>query len=200
MTKQVFLNELQTRLSGLPQEDLEEHLNFYSEIIDDKTEEGHPEEEAVAEIGSIDDVVSQILAGYPLAKIVKEKSRPKHSLRVWEIVLLVLGSPIWLTLLIAALAVVLSVYIVIWAVVISLCAVDIAIALYSLFEIIMAVIFASQGNIPTGIAALGVGIFGIGCSVLLFFGSKAAAKAGIMLTKKILLGIKAMLIGKERSK
>ena len=39
MTKQEFLAELRRGLSGLPQNDIEERLNFYSEMIDDRMEE-----------------------------------------------------------------------------------------------------------------------------------------------------------------
>lgn len=63
MTKQEFLAELRRGLSGLPQNDIEERLNFYSEMIDDRMEEGLSEQEAVDGIGSVDSVVSQILSG-----------------------------------------------------------------------------------------------------------------------------------------
>ena len=60
MNKSEFLSELRTRLKGLPQNEIEERLSFYGEAIDDRIEEGVPEEDAVLEIGSIDDIVAQI--------------------------------------------------------------------------------------------------------------------------------------------
>ena len=72
MNKQTFLSELRSRLSGLPQEDIDGHIGLYEEMIDDRIEEGLPEEEAVADVGSIDEIVTQILADYPLSKLVKE--------------------------------------------------------------------------------------------------------------------------------
>jgi uncharacterized membrane protein len=48
MGKQEFLTRLGKALSGLPREDIEERLNFYSEMIEDRMEEGLSEEEAVA--------------------------------------------------------------------------------------------------------------------------------------------------------
>ena len=119
MKKTEFLSELQTKLAGLPEQDLEERLGFYGEMIDDKMEEGIPEDEAVAQIDTTDEIVSQIVAEYPLAKIVKEKVKPKRRLRPWEIVLLIVGSPLWLSLLIAAFAVALSLYITLWSLIIS---------------------------------------------------------------------------------
>ena len=120
MCKQEFLAQLRQGLSGLPQEDIEERLTFYSEMLDDRIEEGLSEEDAVAQIGTVEKIVSQIMSEIPLTKLVKEKVKPKRALRAWEIVLLILGSPIWLSLLIAAAAVVLSVYAAIWSVMLSM--------------------------------------------------------------------------------
>ena len=200
MTKSNFMNELQTRLPGLPQKDLEERLSFYSEMIDDRIEEGVPEEEAVDEIGNLDDIVSQILADYPLARIVKEKVKPKRRLQPWEIVLLVLGSPVWVSLLISAFAIAISIYIVIWSLVISLWAVFASAAVLFPYGFMMAVVYTAQGNAAAGAAYLGIGIFCIGLSILLFFGCTAATKGTVILTKKIILGIKALLVRKENSK
>ena len=47
MSKQEFLAQLRKGLSGLPKEDLEERLTFYSEMIDDRIDDGMAEEEAV---------------------------------------------------------------------------------------------------------------------------------------------------------
>ena len=200
MTKSNFMNELQTRLPGLPQKDLEERLSFYSEMIDDRIEEGVPEEEAVDEIGNLDEIVSQILADYPLARIVKEKVKPKRRLQPWEIVLLVLGSPVWVSLLISAFAIAISIYIVIWSLVISLWAVFASAAVLFPYGFMMAVVYTAQGNAAAGAAYLGIGILCAGLSILLFFGCTAATKGTVILTKKIILGIKALLVRKENSK
>ena len=39
MNKEEFLNALRSALAGLPQEDIEERLAFYSESIDDRVED-----------------------------------------------------------------------------------------------------------------------------------------------------------------
>jgi uncharacterized membrane protein len=62
MTKLKFLLELEKKLSALSQEDIEERLTFYSEIIEDRVEEGISEEDAVAPIGNIEEIAAQILA------------------------------------------------------------------------------------------------------------------------------------------
>ena len=88
MNRVEFILSLQDRLSALPRKELEERLAFYNEMIDDKIEDGLSEEEAVAQIGSIDEIVSQIIAETPLTTLVKEKMKPKKGLKAWEIVLL----------------------------------------------------------------------------------------------------------------
>ena len=85
MSKQQFLAELRTALAGLPQDDIEERLNFYGEMIDDRMEEGLTESEALEGIGSVSDIAEQTLAEIPLTKLVKERIAPKRSLRGWEI-------------------------------------------------------------------------------------------------------------------
>lgn len=60
--KEQFLNELRSRLKGLPKNEIDERISFYAEMIDDGIEEGLSEEEAVKRIGTVDSVVSQILS------------------------------------------------------------------------------------------------------------------------------------------
>ena len=73
MTKQEFLCELQKGLSGLPRDDTDARLSFYSEMIDDRMEEGMTEEEAVAGIGTVESIVSQIISETPTSKIIAER-------------------------------------------------------------------------------------------------------------------------------
>lgn len=197
MNKQEFLTQLRKGLSGLPQEDIEERLTFYSEMIDDRIEEGLSEYEAVSAIGTVDAIITQILADTPLTKLVKEKVKPKRTLKAWEIVLLILGSPIWLSLLIAAFIVILAAYIVVWSVVITLWSIEASFAACSLGGIVSAAIFAFQGNGLTGFAMLSAGIICTGLSIFMFYGCKAATKGIVLLTKKMALGIKTLFVGKE---
>lgn len=200
MNKQEFLAELRKGLHGLPQNDIEERLTFYNEMIDDRMEEGLTEDAAVSEVGTVNEVISQIVTETPLSKIVKEKVRPKRTLRVWEIVLLALGSPIWLSLLIAAFAVIFAVYVTAWSVIVALWASELALAVSSIGSILSAVIFAFQVNGIVAIAVLGAGIAFAGLSIFLFFGCKETTKGILFLTKKMILGIKSLFIGKENIK
>ena len=73
MKKQEFLAVLRDRLRGLPQEDIQRSVDYYSEMIDDRMEDGLREESAVAALGSMDEIVSQILMETSLPKLVKAK-------------------------------------------------------------------------------------------------------------------------------
>lgn len=196
MNKQEFLAELRKGLSGLPHEDIEERLSFYGEMIDDRIEEGLSEEEAVAEIGTVDDIVAQILADTPLTRLVKEKVKPNRALKAWEIVLIVLGSPIWLSLLLAAAAVFLSVYIALWAVVLSLYAADFAIAVSALAGIVGAIVYYPTAGIAQAALVFGAALVCAGISIFLFLAFNIIAAGVVVLSKKILLGIKGLFIRK----
>ena len=197
MSKQEFLAQLRKSLSGLPQEDIEERLTFYSEMIEDHIEEGLPEEEAVSAVGSVDGIAAQAVAEIPLAKIAKERIRPKRRLSAGEIVLLALGSPIWISLGIAAIAVILSLYVSLWAVIISLWAVFASFAVCPIGGVLACVIFTVGGNGASGIAMLAAGIVCAGLSIFIFYGCKAATAGTLILTRKIAIWFKNCFIKRE---
>jgi len=199
MCKQSFLDQLRKGLSGLPQNEIEERLTFYGEMIDDRIEEGLSEEDAVLAIGSVDDVVSQIVADTPLSKIAKERIKPKRRLALWEIVLLVLGSPIWLSLIIAVFAVILSIYAVLWSVVLSLWAVFASLIGCALGGIAAGIGFVFIKHVVSGIAMIGAGIVCSGLSIFMFYGCNSVTKAILKLTKKLLLLVKTCFIKKGAS-
>ncbi len=196
MSKQEFLAQLRKGLSGLPQDDIEERLAFYSEMIDDQTEDGVSEEEAVTAIGPVDEIVAQVVAETPLVKIAKERIKSKRRLRTGETILLALGSPIWLSLGIAAFAVILSLYICLWAVITSLWSVFASFAVCSVGGVPACVILAVNGNGVSGFALLCTGIVCAGLAIFMFYGCKAATKGTLILTKKMATWIKNCFIKK----
>lgn len=199
MTKIKFLEALKIALSGLPEEDIKASVQYYNEMIDDKIEDGLTEEQAVAEIGEPQRVAEDILSEIPLSRLVKTKLKSKRSLNALEIVLLVLCSPIWLSLLVAAFAVIISLYASLWAVIIALWAVFASLAACFFSGIAAGVIFILKGNVASGIAVFGVGTVCAGLSILLFFGCKAATKGALSLAKKLAIWIKNCFIKKEEA-
>lgn len=197
MRKEEFLTALRDALHGLPARDLERSLEFYREMIDDRMEDGLSEKEAVTAIGPVEDVVAQILSETPLPRLVREKVRPHRVLRIWEIVLLVLGSPVWLPLLAAAALVILSVYLVIWAVIVSLYAVDLSFAVCGVAGLFGIYLAERTGNLAAGIMMLGAGFICAGIAIFLFFGFNQATRGILLGSKRVVLGLKSRFVGKE---
>ncbi len=197
MSKQDFLAELERGLQGLPQEDIIERLTFYSEMIDDRIEEGFTEEAAVAAIGPVEDVVRQIASEIPLKRIVREKVRSGGGTSAWKVILLILGSPLWLPLLLAFGIIILAVYITVWAFVISFFAATLGLALGSVCCIIGIFYYGFTFRPASAGLATGGAIICAGLAILFFLASLAFAKGAIKLLSAILTGIKSLFIGRE---
>ena len=196
MNKNEFLTALRERLQGLPEEDINKSIDFYCEMIDDRVEDGMNEEGAVEALGSIEEILSQILSEVSLPKLVKEKVKPKRALKAWEIVLLILGAPLWIPLVATVIITVLAVYLSVWTVIISLYAVDLSIAVSGLVCIGVALALLFDGQIiPCGVV-FGAGLVCVGLSILLFFAFNLVTKGILWVSKKVLLGIKGLFIGK----
>ncbi len=191
MTKAEFLLHLGGLLEQLPEEDRQRHLEFYSEMIDDKTEEGMTEEQAVESLGSIPALANDILREMPLPVLVKTAVKPKNGWTPLAIVLAIVGFPIWLPIAIALGAVLLSVYVVIWAVVVCLFAAVLSIFAAGICFFWM--MFFREGLANTMVlAGFGFGCAGLG--ILAFYGALAAAKGIVKLTAAIARGIKSIFI------
>lgn len=200
MTKSEFLSALRVRLYGLPKDEIDERIDFYAEAIDDRIEEGLSEEDAVGELGSLDDIVFEIIGEVPLGKIIKERVKPKRKMKAWEIVLLAIGSPVWVSLLAAALSVVLSLYASLWSVVLSLWAVFASLAAGALGGALAGVFYVFLGEGLFGALLLGAAFVSAGLAIFAFFGCRLASEWAWVLTKKMVLFTKKCFMGKEEAK
>ena len=109
MKREGFIESLKMALGDLPEEEIQSSLAYFNEMIDDRIDEGMTEEEAVADMGHVDEIAAKLLAeNQTLVERVKDKFIPKRRLATWEIILLVLGFPIWGSLLLAAVAILFS--------------------------------------------------------------------------------------------
>ena len=127
----------------------------------------------------------------------EEKKVQKRKMKAWEIVLLVLGSPIWLSLAIAAIAVIFSLYGALWAVIISLWSVFASLVGCALACIASGIIFIFVTNPLTGIAMIGAGIALAGLSIFVFFACHLATRGTLILAQKTVIGIKNAFTKKE---
>ncbi|MDO9492517.1 DUF1700 domain-containing protein [Acetobacterium sp.] len=194
MNKTEFLLSLEKKLVALPPKEIEVTQGFYAEMIDDRIEDGMGEEEAVAAIGDIDTIVQNTLLELPLPTLMKAKIQPKAGLKLWEIVLMVLGFPLWFPLLAAFFIVILAVYVSVWAVIISLYA-SVAAFVLSGVAGIFSLLFAQ--SFPAGLLMFGLSLICIGIGVLAFFGVTKLSVWLISLTRRFLRWVKSLFIKKE---
>ena len=183
MRKKEFLEKLRTSLWAMPEADKQRSVDYYAEMIDDRMEDGLSEEEAVAAIGDLDEIVKQILneSPRPRAPVKKETTQQKRGLETWMIVLLVLGSPLWIPLVASVAGTVISVYVSLWSVVIALYAVTFALFISALGCILGS--FFMIGSVPRVIVAWGAALLCAGLAILFLLLSNLAAKGLVKLTK-----------------
>ena len=115
----------------------------------------------------------------------------------WKTLLLILGSPIWLSLAVAVVSVVISVYASLWSVIVSLWAVFGSLVGTSFGGFVTSLVFFFSENAIPGVAMLGVAVLCVGLSIFAFFGSLAATKGLVWLTCRIALWIKGWFVKKE---
>ena len=62
MKREVFIESLKIALSDLPEEEIQSSLAYFNEMIDDRIDEGMTEEEAIADMGRVDEIAAKLLA------------------------------------------------------------------------------------------------------------------------------------------
>ena len=196
MNRDAFLAELRKKLSGLPQDELEERIAFYGEMIDGRMARGESEEDAVAGIGPVDGIVDRIMAEIPLTKLVENKMKREKGLTGVKLALL-LSAPLWLPLLIAAAAVLLSAYAVLWVAVVCFWTADLSLAAAAVACLISTIPCLQAGNTAGALFSAGAGLVCAGLAVLLFFACRRITGGFLKLTEKALLALKTRLVGKE---
>ena len=201
MSKDAFIGELRHRMAGLPKEAVDRTVEYYSELIADSMEDGLSEEEAVLRLGSLDEIVANVVKDTPLPQIIEtriqEKKAKRGGIRAWEVILLVLGAPLWLPLLLAVLAVVLALYVTLWAVVIALWAVVAAVILTGVVAVVAGIVELCQLRLPQGLVLLGGGLVCMGMCALLFLLMKLITVGTVKLCKWVWIGIKSLFVGKK---
>ena len=199
MDKESYLALLREALRGLPEADVEESLAYYTELIEDRMEDGLTEVEAVAQLPAPEAAAEEILLSQPLAKVVAARVRPKRKLGAWEIVLLVLGSPVWLPLLLTFGILVLTAYLLIWVVALVLWSVDLSAGVGAVGGLAGMLGGILQQNLNLELFAVGAALAGAGLAILFFFAALWTTKASARLGKALLRSLKASIIGKEKA-
>ena len=80
MSKETFINELSDKLERLSEDDKKEYLDFFSELIDDKIEEGgESETDAISEMDSAQNIADAIIREIPIEPDENESYIENHS-------------------------------------------------------------------------------------------------------------------------
>ena len=186
MKKQEFLKKLRASLRGLPKAEIEERISFFSEMIDDRIDEGLSEEAAVASVAKAEKAECDGKKKSKTAE--KNESTPKR-LRGWELAVIICGSPIWLSLAIAALAVTISLIAALFAVTVSLWAVFVAFAASTPAALIIGLVQMFTGATLAGVVMFSGACVLFGLAIFSFFGCLYLTKYIATLIKKIIKSI-----------
>ena len=198
MTKADFLRLLERALMQLSEEERRKNLEYYSELLDDMMEEGMTEAEATARLGSPNQIAQSILQEMPLGKLVSTRMKPKSGWTPLAIVLAVVGSPVWVPLLLAGVAVMLAVFVSIWALGFAVVAVVLALAVAVVAAPIIA-IRAAVLTLPLGLMLLGAGLVLLGLCVLGGMMAVELCKLLWQLTVWLAHKVKGLFIRKEEN-
>ena len=172
MNKSEFLGELTNRLKHLPDQEIGKLISYYEESIDDRIEDGMTEEASIKSLGSLDDIVTNIENEIPITSMVKdkvikeiEKSRSKGVL----LALTIIGSPLWLPLLLTAVCVVISLVLAGWVIYAGGVVSYVSLAIIAVTGVGIGFIRIFTIGFTTGIAYMGVGILSAGMMMLLLY-------------------------------
>lgn len=196
MLKTEFLQNLRQCMADLPYGTVENTIEYYSEMIDDRMEDGKSEEDAVREMGDPEAIAAQLRNDTPPV-IKPEPPKTKRKLGPWAITLLALGSPIWLSLLIAAGSVFISVYAVLWSVIVTLYAVTFALGAVAVAGVFCGILFLIQKNFGVFAVYLGAGFVCAGLCMLLLSVSHYVTKGIWIISKKMVSGLISCFRGRS---
>lgn len=183
MTRTQFLDGLKQELHGLPQQEIEQTLHYYSEIIADRMEEGMTEEEAVAKMEPMHVIARRVAADF------KGTAAPRAKLSGFMIAMIILGFPLWFPLLVTGAALMVVMLTLAWVMVLVLWAVCLALFSGGMAAIITLFTGGYHFGVPP-VGQIGLGMAAVGLSIFLFYGAKGAIPLATGATLRLVSRIK----------
>lgn len=200
MSKNDFLEILRFRLSHLPASEIEKHLSFYIESLDDRIEDGMNEYDAVSSLGNIDDIVSSIEQSISIPVLVKEKIKQTHkkinNKWIWAF-LVICGAPLWIPLLITIIMTIVSVYIIAWSIIITLYSLVATLGIVGICGVVIGAVNLFTTNIGSALMILGVNISALGFGIVIVSPVNIVSKKLIQLTKIFILKVKSLFVTRK---
>ncbi|WP_294346582.1 DUF1700 domain-containing protein [uncultured Clostridium sp.] len=180
MTKTTFIDTLRELLQSLNEDECNKFISYYEEIIEDYKESGLTEEEVIKKIGTPQSIADNILSEQDSINI----KVPSLSSKILNVILLILGFPLWGSLLLALVLLILSAYIIIWCIPFTTGVSSIAFFVSALISIIGSP-FMMADVLTVGIVQLGLGVSSVGLSILLGCITIYLSKKLVVITKKL---------------
>lgn len=161
MNKTEFFRELHLQLRSFSQSEVENIINYYNEIIEDKKEQGLSERESIESFGPIHQLIDDISVDLVATRSVNKSSSPyKNS---W-IILGICFSPILLPIGIAMVAVLIAFVTVFMSLVIAFFA-----SLFALvISVIPAIIFMIANGVDSNLIIMQVGLSLAASGILIY--------------------------------
>lgn len=180
MNRVEFIGILDVELAALKRVEREKFITYYEEIIDDYMENGFEEEAVIEKIGNPKIIAKNILSEQDTVDI----KVPLTNSKVINMILLILGFPLWGSLLFAGLMLILSALILVWCIPFTTGVSALAFFAAGLFSIV-ATPFMMADVLSVGVVQLGVGIGSIGVSFLLAMATMYLGKEFRFFTKEL---------------
>lgn len=150
MNKELFLQQLRVRLQYLPPLEQQRTLSYYEEMIADRMEDGISEQEAVAALGPIENIVKDTYEDLGFTQLLQANMRMNTTNKISDKILIALiifiTAPFWLTFAVLAFSILISIAAVIFSLFIAFVAVIFAFGISAIACLAAFVIFIIHGQ------------------------------------------------------
>ncbi|MGD7060473.1 DUF1700 domain-containing protein [Bacillus altitudinis] len=161
MNKKEFLASLEKHLHRLGKKESDRFIEYYDEMIEDYQEDGYSEQEAVHQVGQPAIIAEGILKEQGIKTI----QVPTFGEKATRLSILILGFPLWGSILATVFLLILSVYMVIWCIPLVTGTMTL-VGLLGGFWSIIGSPFIFQDGLHVVVTQIGVGILLLGVGLL----------------------------------
>lgn len=155
------MSSLKKHLHLLGDKDSDRFIEYYDEMIEDYQEDGYSEQEAVHQVGQ----PAMIAEGIMKEQGIKTVQVPTFGEKATRLSILILGFPLWGSILATVFLLILSVYMVIWCIPLVTGTLTLTGLLGGFWSIIGSP-FIFQDGLHVVVTQIGVGIFLLGVGLL----------------------------------
>lgn len=181
MNRVDFIKALAAELSEkVRPSEIHQLINYYDEMIEDLMEEGYTEEEAVARLGSPKELIQAVTE---TEEVVVEIPRRFHP---FLLLILVLGFPLWGSLLLSAALLILSFLIIIWCVPFTTGMIGVTTFIGGIASVVLSPVLMADG-FYLFLSQLGMGIFLFGLGLLCLIATYSMSRPFSRLTHSLVV-------------